>query len=147
LIEFHHQRGSIATCLGVRPRQSFHLVQADEDGAANNLEVIAESNLWMNGGFFVLDARIFDYMREGEELVLAPFQRLMAERRLHLYRYDGFWGCMDTYKEMQLLEDMYHRGDAPWELWKNDEQAAVEFALTRANAGLLAGEAAHHNGV
>jgi glucose-1-phosphate cytidylyltransferase len=61
----------------------------------------------INGGFFVLRREIFDYMNDGEELVQEPFQRLAAERRLLAYKYDGFWACMDTFKEKQLLEDMY----------------------------------------
>jgi glucose-1-phosphate cytidylyltransferase len=57
-------------------------------------------------------------MRDGEELVQEPFRRLAKERKLLAYPYDGFWACMDTYKEKQLLEDMYTRGHTPWEVWK-----------------------------
>ena len=70
------------------------------------------------GEFFVLRPSIFDYMNEGEELVEAPFQRLAAEGRLLAYAHDGFWACMDTFREKQLLEDMYSRGQVPWEVWK-----------------------------
>jgi glucose-1-phosphate cytidylyltransferase len=57
-------------------------------------------------------------MRNGEELVQEPFRRLAEESKLLAYPYDGFWACMDTYKEKQLLEDMYTRGETPWEVWK-----------------------------
>ncbi len=81
---------------------------------------IAKSNLWMNAGFFALRHEIFSYIREGEELVVEPFRRLIQERRLTSHKYDGFWACMDTYKEKQTLDDLYHRGDAPWSVWSND---------------------------
>jgi glucose-1-phosphate cytidylyltransferase len=61
---------------------------------------------------------IFDYMHEGEELVERPFRRLIERRRLSTVKYDGFWSCMDTFKEKQNLDEMYARGNAPWELWR-----------------------------
>ena len=66
----------------------------------------------INGGFFVFRREIFDYMRDGEDLVEEPFQRLAAEGKLLAYPYDGFWACMDTFKERQLLEDIYSRRPA-----------------------------------
>ena len=78
----------------------------------------------VNGGYFVLRHEIFDYMREGEELVQEPFQRLAAEGKLVAYPYDGFWACMDTFKEKQLLEDMYSRGQPPWEVWRSGRATA-----------------------
>jgi glucose-1-phosphate cytidylyltransferase len=80
----------------------------------------------MNGGFFILRKEIFRYMRPGEELVVEPFQRLIPERQLLAYKYDGFWACMDTFKEKQQLEDLYARGDAPWEVWKNPLPSKAE---------------------
>ena len=72
----------------------------------------------INGGFFVLRQEIFDHVRPGEELVVEPFQRLIQAKRLATYRHDGFWACMDTFKEKQILEDLYTRGKSPWEVWK-----------------------------
>ena len=118
LIDHFHQHDSVATCLGVRPCQSFHLVDADGDGLVTNLTPVTRAGLWMNGGFFVLRSDIFTYMQEGEELVLEPFQRLMQQKKLGMFPYEGFWACMDTYKEKQLLEDVYHNGAAPWEVWR-----------------------------
>jgi NDP-sugar pyrophosphorylase family protein len=57
-------------------------------------------------------------MRDGEELVYEPFQRLIADRQLLTYKYDGFWQCMDTFKEKQRFDDMYARGEVPWEVWR-----------------------------
>jgi len=119
LIDYFLHRDSIATCLGVRPNQTFHLVDIDGQGLVTDLTPVAQAELWMNGGFFVMRREIFDYMRDGEELVLEPFQRLMAIKKLSILQYDGFWSCMDTYKEKQQLDEMYAQGNAPWEVWKS----------------------------
>ncbi|MBW8889562.1 MAG: glucose-1-phosphate cytidylyltransferase, partial [Fibrobacteres bacterium] len=61
---------------------------------------------------------IFDHIKPGEELVHEPFQRLIAKGELTAYHHNGFWGCMDTFKDKQQLDDLYAKGDAPWEVWK-----------------------------
>ena len=114
LIKFHHQSDALASFLSIRPPYSFHMVTTNNEGRVGNIAGVSESDLWMNGGYFVLDKRIFDHMRDGEELVLEPFERLIAKKRLCTMKYDGFWGCMDTYKEKQRLDDMYARGETPW---------------------------------
>jgi glucose-1-phosphate cytidylyltransferase len=84
----------------------------------SSIQHITDAGLWINGGYFAFRKNIFEYLRDGEELVVEPFQRLIAENRLIGYKYDGFWACMDTFKEKQQLEDLYTRGNAPWEVWK-----------------------------
>ena len=69
----------------------------------------------------MLRREIFDYLHEGEDLVYEPFARLIAERRLATLKYDGFWACMDTFKDRQLLEGLHSRGDAPWEVWRSTD--------------------------
>ena len=78
-----------------------------------------DSGLYINGGYFIFRKEIFNYIRDGEELVEEPFRRLVERGLLAAYRHDGFWLPMDTFKDKQLLEDMYSRGVAPWEVWKN----------------------------
>lgn len=117
LINFHDRQEAIATFISVRPAQSFHAVTADDDGRVRTLTAIGEANIWMNGGFFVLDQDIFSWLEEGEELVLEPFRRLAAAERLSTFKHHGFWGCMDTYKEKQALDERVARGDTPWEVW------------------------------
>src|SRR6266850_2285701 len=85
----------------------------------DQIEDIQKSNLRINGGFFAFRKEIFRYIRDGEELVVEPFQRLIAERRLMAYPYDGFFASMDTFKDKQRLDDLYARGDAPWVVWKS----------------------------
>jgi glucose-1-phosphate cytidylyltransferase len=115
---FERQPEAVACFAGVTPTSSFHLVQLDDSGHVQSIRHIRDSGMRINGGFFVLRNRVFDYMNDGDELVEEPFRRLAAERRLVAYKYDGFWACMDTFREKQLLEDMYTRGQVPWEVWK-----------------------------
>lgn len=122
LLEFHRQRRAVASFLSVKPKQSFHAVAADATGRVQQLEAISDADVWMNGGYFVFDMQIFDYLQAGEELVEEPFQRLIARQRLATLRYPGFWCCMDTYKEMQTLEDMNARGETPWEVWRRSDR-------------------------
>ena len=118
LVNFHHAHDSVATFASVRPQQSFHIVNHAASGQVSSIKGIAQSDVWMNGGYFVLQQEIFDYMEQGEELVLEPFERLTREGRLYTVRHNGYYGCMDTFKEKQALDSLVKRGNAPWELWK-----------------------------
>lgn len=122
LIDFHHEMNALATFMSVRPTQSFHTVEMDDSGHVHELKSIGDAGIWMNAGFFVLNHQIFKHLNAGEELVFEPFERLIQCGRLYSYQYDGFFGCMDTYKEKQQLDDMYRKGDRPWEIWTADKQ-------------------------
>lgn len=109
----------------VKPGHSYHVVRTGDDGATVTAMLQAhECGVYINGGFFVFRQEIFDHIRPGEELVIEPFNRLIAQKRLAAYRHDGFWACMDTFKEKQHLDDLYSRGKAPWEIWKPQTQSA-----------------------
>jgi glucose-1-phosphate cytidylyltransferase len=118
MIEHFRCRDAVACFVGVVPTQTFHLVRADESGWVRSISHVKEVGMRINGGFFVMRPEIFDWMKPGEELVQEPFQRLAGAGKLLSYPYDGFWACMDTFKEKQLLEDLYTRGQVPWEVWK-----------------------------
>jgi len=113
------QPDAVASFAGVPPTSSFSVVQVDDCGRVRRIEHIRDSGVRINGGFFALRNRIFEYLNDGDELVEEPFRRLAAEGRLLAYKYDGFWACMDTFREKQLLDDMYIRGQGPWEVWKS----------------------------
>jgi len=113
------KRSDAAACfVGVHPTQSFHLVSVEDGGRVKSIKHVKDVGMRVNGGFMVLRKEIFDYLKPGEELVQEPFQRLVAAGKLMSYNYDGFWACMDTFKDRQLLEDLYARGQVPWEVWK-----------------------------
>jgi glucose-1-phosphate cytidylyltransferase len=109
---------AVACFAGVAPMSSFHLVRVAQGGRVESIQHVRAAGVRINGGFFVFRQEIFDWIRDGEELVQEPFQRLAAAGHLLAYEYDGFWACMDTFKEKQLLEDLYAGGRAPWEVWK-----------------------------
>ena len=118
MIEFFEKRRDAVGCFaGVAPTSSFHLVKVASGGEVRSIQHVKDVGMRVNGGFFVFRSEIFEWMRDGEELVQEPFQRLAAAGRLLAYEHDGFWACMDTFKEKQILEDMYSRGHAPWEVW------------------------------
>ena len=112
---------NVASFLCVRPSQSFHLVELGKDQRVQAINHVTDKDVWINGGYFVLRNEIFDYMKEGDELVEAPFNRLIKQNRLAAYRHDGFFICMDTFKERQTLEELYLHGKSPWTLWTDDE--------------------------
>lgn len=120
-LDHFYKHDKIASFLSVRPSQSFHVVSMRKDGLVQGISPVQESDLWVNGGFFILKKEIFNYIREGEELVLEPFQRLIAEKQLITYRYSGFWAGMDTFKEKQMFDDMYIRGERPWAVWSSSK--------------------------
>lgn len=118
LIEHFEQQDSIATFLSARPNLSFHIVSASKDGRVQNIQEMTHANLRINSGYFAFRKSIFKYIQEGEELVREPFQRLIQEKRLVAYEYDGFFQAMDTFKDRQMLESLQASGHAPWEVWK-----------------------------
>jgi glucose-1-phosphate cytidylyltransferase len=117
VIENLEGSGKIASFVSVMPKASFHFIDSDKSGIVTGIEHIRKSGARINGGFFVFRHEIFKYVKDGEELVEEPFRRLITERQLINYKHDGFWACMDTYKERQELEDLYSRGSAPWTVW------------------------------
>ena len=104
--------------LAVHSPQSFHITSIDDENVCTDIAPVGDSDTWINGGFFVFKQEIFSYMRPGEELVEQPFGRLISERQLMAHRHRGFWHAMDTFKDRQILEDRYQRGNAPWLVWK-----------------------------
>jgi len=111
------QSRKLAAFVVVHSPQSFHVARVGDDGSCIGIEPLADSDIWLNAGFFALRQEIFKYMRRGEDLVVEPFERLIQERQLLAYRYGGFWQAMDTFKDRQALEARHRGGDAPWQVW------------------------------
>jgi len=111
------ERNAVASFLCVKPNFSFHLVTTGSDGMVAAIERAERAELWSNGGYFILRREIFDHMRQGDELVEQPFKRLIERRLLYSHKFNGFWACMDTFKEKQMFDDLYNSGDRPWEVW------------------------------
>lgn len=111
------QRDNIASFVQVRMPQSYHLVTTDPNNVLTMIEPVGESAIRVNGGFFALKREIFDYLNEGEELVVEAFNRLIPKGQVIGVPHDGFWQSMDTFKDKLLLDDLVARGDAPWQVW------------------------------
>ena len=117
MLDVFRHSNAIASLALVAPTASFDLVNVAPEGIVRSLCPVSRSDLWINGGFFVMRRRIFDYILPGEDLVREPFDRLIAERALLAYKYEGFWQCMDTFKDKQHLESL-EQSAAPWKLWE-----------------------------
>lgn len=119
VIDDFKARGTTASFVAVRPRHSsFHAIRADDGGIVTEFGPLRDSDAWINAGFFCLRSSIFDYIEPGDELVEAPFQRLIAKRQLSVFRYSGFWQQMDTFKDKITYDRMEAQGESPWMVWK-----------------------------
>jgi glucose-1-phosphate cytidylyltransferase len=124
LIRDFEGRTEVAAFLSVRPTYTFHIVRTGGDGVVTDIEHVYHSDIRINGGFFILRPQVFDYIRDGEELVEEPFRRLIEARQLVAYRYDGFWAPMDTLKDKHVLEELESAGRPPWAVWQGDGSSA-----------------------
>lgn len=113
-IEKAKRKDSVANFVSVKPQQSFHNVETDNEGYVVRLRSAAETDYWINGGYFLLRKDIFDYIKVGEELVEQPFTRLTEKKLLWTHRYGGFWRAMDTFKDKITFDRMNSAGDRPW---------------------------------
>ena len=108
----------VASFVAINGWHSFHTVDATDDGYATRMGPIQGSDLRINGGFFVFRQDVFDYIQPGDELVEQPFKRLIDRRQLAVYRHDGFWRAMDTFKDKITFDRVEASGNCPWMLWK-----------------------------
>jgi glucose-1-phosphate cytidylyltransferase len=122
IIDCHKKNQAAATFMTVRPCQTFHCVNAAPDGSVNNIVAISETDLRTNAGFFVFDQSVFQEILPGEEIIPKPFNRLIAKNKLFSMHHDGFFACMDTFKEKQMFDDLHARGETPWEVWRDRTQ-------------------------
>jgi len=118
LLAFHKSHGKLATVTAVRPPARFGGLQLDSDQVMTFSEKPQTGEGWINGGFFVFEPGVLDYL-EGDESILErePLERLAADGQLMAFRHDGFWQPMDTARERDLLEKMWASGEAPWKSW------------------------------
>jgi glucose-1-phosphate cytidylyltransferase len=117
LLAFHRSHGRLATVCSVRPPARFGGISFNGDLVAHFTEKPQIGEGWINGGFFVLEPEVANYI-EGDDTVFErePMERLAAEGQLVAYRHDGFWQCMDTVRDLQLLQSLWASGKAPWKV-------------------------------
>lgn len=118
LAEFHRSHGKVATVTAVRPPARFGGLSLKGDAVSQFSEKPQTEEGWINGGFFVFEPRIFDFL-DGDDSILErdPMERLAADNQLMAFRHRGFWQPMDTQRERDLLESLWVSGKAPWKSW------------------------------
>jgi glucose-1-phosphate cytidylyltransferase len=120
------EKDATASFLAVRPNYSFHVVSMGSDGRVRAMRDVVGSDIWINGGYFILRTEVLDELRPGEDLVEEPLQRLARAGKVFGQRHEGFWAPMDTLKDKQWLESLHEDGSAPWQVWDPDRIAGRE---------------------
>jgi glucose-1-phosphate cytidylyltransferase len=120
LLAFHRSHGKLATVTAVRPPARYGYMKFDGDKVIEFTEKPQIGEGWINGAFFVLEPKVFDYIG-GDDTVWErePLERLAKEGQLMAYRHTSFWQCMDTLREKHILESLWHAGKAPWKIWED----------------------------
>jgi glucose-1-phosphate cytidylyltransferase len=118
LVEFHKSHGKLATVTTFRPVSRFGILDINSQHQVQNFIEKPKSDAWASAGFFVFQRQVFDYL-DGDQCILEhePLERLAAERQLMAYNHDGTFFAMDTYREFQILNDLWKNGQAPWKVW------------------------------
>jgi glucose-1-phosphate cytidylyltransferase len=122
LLGFHREQGGLATVTVVRPNLQWGVAELDGDAVAGFVEK-PRSEHWINGGFFCFEPGVFGYLDGTSVLEREPLERLAEEGQLRAFRHEGFWDCMDTYKDAVVLNDLWTGGRAAWRIW---DQAPVD---------------------
>jgi glucose-1-phosphate cytidylyltransferase len=117
LLAEHDRHRPRATMTVVRPELQFGVAELNGDGVVRGFVEKPRSDRWVNGGFFCFEPSVFDVLGEESTLEREPLARLARAGELRAYRHEGFWDCMDTYKDAVLLNDLWAAGQAPWKLW------------------------------
>jgi glucose-1-phosphate cytidylyltransferase len=118
LLRFHEGHGRLATLTGVQVRWQYGIVRADQDGRVDGFEEKPRLEYWINGGFMVFKRGVLDYLGEEDDVHLErdTLPQLARDGQLMMYRHTGFWRSMDTFKEAEVLDDLWRR-EQPWKVW------------------------------
>ncbi|MGN6275081.1 MAG: sugar phosphate nucleotidyltransferase [Solirubrobacterales bacterium] len=116
LLGFHREHGALASVTVVRPHLQWGVAELDGDDVTGFVEK-PRSEHWINGGFFCFEPGVLDYLDEDSVLEREPLARLAGDGELRAFRHEGFWDCMDTYKDAVVLNDLWAAGRAPWRIW------------------------------
>ncbi len=119
VLAFHEAHGRIGTVTGVHPPSRFGELLLRGEQVTAFSEKPQVKNSWINGGFFVFEPTFLEYLSTDADCVMerGPLEQLAADGELMAYTHDGFWQCMDTFRDWKSLDDAWARGDAPWNVW------------------------------
>ena len=126
MIDEFSRRDAYASFLSVQPAtSSLDTVQLGKDDLVTSIRCMKDADIWVNGGYFILRKDVFRYLNPGEEFVYEPMQRMITEGKVWSPRYSGFWQCMDTFKDKQILDELEASGRAPWCVWNRGRTARL----------------------
>ena len=119
LLAFHHSHGKLATVTGVNPTARFGELRTEENRVMSCREKPRDQETFVNGGFFVFNRKIFDYLDESDDcdLEVGPLEEIAQAGELMVYKHTGFWACMDNLRDVAFLNDLWDRNEAPWKVW------------------------------
>ena len=118
LISFHKEKKSLATLTASHPPGRFGVLNLSGDYVSEFHEKLVMKSSWINGGFFVFEPEIFDYLQDDSTVLeRTPLEDLAKEQKLTAFKHDGFWHPMDTLRDKRQLEDLWKTGKAPWKIW------------------------------
>jgi len=120
LIRFHKEMGKIATLTAVNPTGKYGVLNIAEDGVIQSFEEKPNNTMgWINGGYFVLNYEVFDYIQDDNATIFerGPIEDLVNNQELAAYRHNGYWQCMDTMRDRVILEELWNGNQAPWKVW------------------------------
>ncbi len=124
LLAFHRQHNKTATLTSVRPYSQFGIMGIDSHtNMVTHFEEKPILDHWVNGGFFVFNREVFEYMQNDDVLESDTFSRLVRAKKLSAYKHYGFWECMDTYKDNLKLNQLWSEGSSPWAAWRRRKRA------------------------
>lgn len=124
LIGFHRDHGAAATVTVVRPELQWGVARLGPGDVVEGFVEKPRSEHWINGGFFCFEPATLDYLDDDSVLEHEPLKQLAADGQLHAFRHEGFWDCMDTYKDAVVLNDLWDRGSPPWTAWSRTATAS-----------------------
>lgn len=122
LLKFHEKHGKAGTVTTVNPPSQFGLLSFDGTGQVKQFQEKPQGNQWINGGFFIFEKEFFNYLEDNSVLEKEPLERLSKDGKLYAYKHEGFWKCMDTYKDTLALNELWASGKAPWKTWTGEEK-------------------------
>jgi glucose-1-phosphate cytidylyltransferase len=121
LVKFHHEHGKIATVTAIQPEGKFGGLEFDPVGKVSHFkEKPAGDKHWINGGFFVLNKNVFNYLGNQSDQQMwedEPMETLTTHGELMAYKHNGFWRCMDALRDKVVLEELWESGNAKWKIW------------------------------
>jgi glucose-1-phosphate cytidylyltransferase len=124
LLGFHSEQGLAATMTVVRPYSQWGIAMIDPSDRVEGFSEKPRLDYWINGGFFCLEPEFLSYVTDTSVLERDPLERVAADGQLAAFRHDGFWDCMDTYKDAIVLNDLWASGEPPWRVWAADSEEA-----------------------